>query len=132
VPLGAIQVETQQRRKVTILDRTIWTIYLSSPWVKVVSKNLFRLRNLLGNGCLQLDVGGHITNLAVALDLNQSASHLAAGWVEIKKRKIGSPEVDLIPQLFGVLPERLVQFQMRVQRHHDLVLENALMLKEQA
>jgi hypothetical protein len=50
-------------------------------------------------------MGCHVTDLAVALHLDEPTSHHTAHRIKVKQCEISSPEIDLITQFLGVLPE---------------------------
>ena len=97
----------------------------------MIGQDVLGLSDLISDGRLQLRVGSHITHLAVALHFDQPTCHHTACWVEVEQGKVSPTEADFIAHFLSALLQRLVQLQVRVQRHDDLVLENALVFEEQ-
>ena len=74
----------------------------------------------------------NVADLVVALHLHQSAGDNPLSNVEIEQSKVGSLETDLVSDLLRMLLEGAVEFEVGVERYDDLVLEDTLVLQEQA
>jgi hypothetical protein len=100
--------------------------------IKVVREDLHALLHLLCDMRLELVERAKVANLVIALDLDESAGDKTLGSVKVKKRQVCPFEANFVTDLLGLLPQRPVEIEVRIQRDDDLLCEDALVLKVHA
>ena len=95
-------------------------------------KDALALVELLRDVLLELSVSAQAEALRAALHLHQVARYRARAEIEIEQGQVRPAQRDFVPDRLGLIPHRVEQIDVRVERHHDLVAQRTLGLQKQA